>query len=64
MVVSPAENGRSFSQKLLICKNEIDAKRKLLKNIDAYGITNYEVGVIKDSINYYEKIILELTNEI
>ena len=58
------KTGVDKAQKLLICKNEIDAKKKLLKNTDAYGITNYEVGVIKDSINYYEKIILELTNEI
>ena len=36
-------------------KNEIAAKEKLLKNRKAYGITDYEIEIIKESIKNYEE---------
>ena len=40
-------------------KMEIEAKEKLLRNSKAYGITEYEQEITKDSILYYAKLLRE-----
>lgn len=52
-------NPLTIPQKV-ICENEISAKEQLLKNIEKYGILDYEVGIIKESIQYYKKLLEEL----
>ncbi len=42
-----------------ITQMEIEAKEKLLRNSKAYGITEYEQEIIKDSIAYYTKLLDE-----
>lgn len=42
------------------CKMEIEAKEKLLRNSKAYGITEYEQKITKESILDYTKILKEL----
>ncbi|MCQ2595970.1 MAG: hypothetical protein MJ196_11980 [Treponemataceae bacterium] len=37
------------------CLCEIEAKEKLLKNAKAYGITEYEIEVTKESLLFYKK---------
>lgn len=42
-----------------ITQMEIEAKEKLLRNSKAYGITEYEQEIIRDSIAYYAKLLDE-----
>lgn len=42
-----------------IAQMEIEAKEKLLRNSKAYGITEYEQEIVKDSIVYYTKLLDE-----
>ena len=37
------------------CLCEIEAKEKLLQNAKAYGITDYEIRIIKESLLFYKK---------
>lgn len=42
------------------CLCEIEAKEKLLRNVKCYGITDYEVKIIKQSIEFYKEKLEKL----
>lgn len=50
---TPISDGKAFFIEL--AQKEIDAKEKLLRNSRAYGITDYEIDIIKNSINDYQQ---------
>lgn len=47
-----------------LSEKEIEAKEKLLRNSKAYGITEYEIDIIKESINDYRQRIRRLKNDV
>lgn len=47
-----------------ISEKEIEAKEKLLRNNKAYGITEYEIEIIKESISDYRQRIRRLKNDV
>ena len=55
-------DGKAFFIEL--AQKEIDAKEKLLRNSRAYGITDYEIDIIRNSINDYQQRLRRLKDDV